>query len=129
MIPVFPSLATCLPSIKTSPDMLTEAFRVLGKNAVEAMQQRRQAGELRLESRLTAEGVIEVIIGDTGIGIKPENLAKVFEMGWSTKKGEGMGFGLFWAKDYIEGLGGEIEVESIWQKRTTFNICLPTVTT
>jgi signal transduction histidine kinase len=127
-VTIFLSLAASLPSIKTSPDMLTEAFRVLGKNAVEAIQQGRQTGQLRIESHLNGDGVIEIIIGDNGIGIKPENLAKVFEMGWSTKKGEGMGFGLFWAKDYIEGLGGEIEVESIWQKGTTFNICLPTVT-
>jgi signal transduction histidine kinase len=123
---IIPCLAADLPTIKTSPDMMTEAFRVLGKNAVEAIKQRRQASELRLESRLTPEGAIQIRLGDDGIGIKPENVGKIFEMGWSTKQGEGMGFGLFWTKDYIEGLGGTITVDSTWQKGTTFEINLPT---
>jgi sensor histidine kinase regulating citrate/malate metabolism len=36
-----------------------------------------------------------------------------------------MGFGLFWAKDYIEGLGGSIKVESVWQQGTCFRVRLP----
>jgi sensor histidine kinase regulating citrate/malate metabolism len=49
----------------------------------------------------------------------------VFELGWSSKKGEGMGFGLFWTRDYIEGLGGSIEVESTYKSGTTFSLTLP----
>jgi sensor histidine kinase regulating citrate/malate metabolism len=36
-----------------------------------------------------------------------------------------MGFGLFWTKDYIEGMGGSIKVESAWQEGASFNINLP----
>lgn len=113
-----------LPCIRTSPDMLTEAFRVMIKNAVEAMSEKGGERWLTIESRLAADGQVEVRISDNGAGIKKENLRRIFEMRWTTKSA-GLGFGLFWAKDYIEGLGGHITVESVWQKGTTFKILLP----
>jgi signal transduction histidine kinase len=118
------SLPAGLPVVKTSPDMLIEVFRVLVKNAAEAIMERGQGNELWLESRLGADSAVEVLIRDCGTGIKPENLNRIFELGWSTKK-EGMGFGLFWAKDFVEGLGGNIQVESVWGQGTTFCVSLP----
>jgi two-component system sensor histidine kinase DctS len=107
--------------------MLTEAFRILIKNAIEAIDSHRQSSrELWLESRLRSAQWVEITVRDSGLGIKPENLNHIFEMGWSTKKGTGMGFGLFWTRDYIEGFGGTIDVESTWQSGTTFTVCLPT---
>lgn len=118
-------LAEGLPAIKTSPDMLIEAFRVLIKNSLEAMREKGKGGELKIESRLGHNTVVEVLISDTGIGVKPMNLSKIFEMQWSTKKGAGMGFGLFWTKEYVEGVGGSIKVESIWEEGATFLVSLP----
>jgi signal transduction histidine kinase len=118
------TLVEDLPMIKTSPEMLTEAFRVLAKNAIESMEQKGKQGELRIESSL-GDKHIEVVISDSGTGIAPENINRIFEMGWSSKKGRGMGFGLFWTKDYIEGMGGHITVESILDRGTTFYISLP----
>jgi signal transduction histidine kinase len=115
--------------IKTSPDMLTEAFRVLIKNAFEAIQEKAQEGRLRIQSRRCeraaagAEAVpvdpIEIVIQDNGVGIRPENVNKIFEIGWTTKPA-GMGFGLFWTRDYIEGIGGRISVESVLGEGTAF---------
>ncbi len=121
----YKSLSKNLPLIKTSPDMLTEAFRVVIKNGVEAVRKNRGGGNLWIESKLQPDAVVQVTIRDNGAGIKSKNLNKIFEMGWSTKKGEGMGFGLFWAKDYIEGLGGSITAESVKKKETAFIISLP----
>ncbi len=118
-------LSPDLPQLHIVPDMLTEAFRVLIKNAVEAIERKEGGGDLWVESYLTKARVTEICIRDNGIGIKAENLPKIFELGWSTKDGKGMGFGLFWTKDYIEGLGGRINVESGWQEGTTFTIRLP----
>jgi signal transduction histidine kinase len=118
-------LADNLPAVKTSPDMLIEAFRVLVKNALEAVREKGQGGELKIESRLGPNAVVEVTISDTGIGVKPMNLSKIFEMRWSTKEEAGMGFGLFWTKEYIQGVGGSIEVESVWEEGTTFRVRLP----
>jgi signal transduction histidine kinase len=117
-------LADDLPPIKTSPDMFTEAFRVLLKNALEAIQETGRGGKLEIRSRLVDDLSIEILISDTGIGIRPENVSKIFEMRWTSKK-EGMGFGLFWTRDYIEGIGGSIKVESEWQRGTTFRVRLP----
>jgi len=120
-------LADDLPLIKTSPDMLTEALRVVIKNGVEALRKHRRDNQLWIETCRQPDDVIAILIRDNGVGIKAEHITKIFEMGWSTKKGQGMGFGLFWTKDYIEGLGGTITVESTWRKGTTFTIHLPTI--
>jgi signal transduction histidine kinase len=153
--------------LKTSPDMLTEVFRVLIKNAFEAIQEKGSAGHLRVTSgrtvrplgastslprspgmsvgdlnqqggggasgspKVSDRGVhpvdatdpIEILIQDNGVGIRPENINKIFEIGWTTKSA-GMGFGLFWARDYIEGIGGSITVESVLGEGTTFCIRL-----
>ncbi|MCI0399211.1 MAG: ATP-binding protein [Chloroflexi bacterium] len=119
------ALADNLPLILTLPDMLIEAFRVIIKNGVEALLEHEKGSDIWIESRLGANGAIEVTFRDNGIGIKPENLNKIFEMGWSSKKGQGMGFGLFWTRDYVEGLGGTITVESEWKKGTAFHLTLP----
>jgi K+-sensing histidine kinase KdpD len=81
-------------------------------------------GEFRVQSRLAGVKRIEVSIEDNGIGIPSENVSKIFDIGWTTKR-TGMGFGLYWTKDFIEGLGGRIEVESVLQEGTTFRIRLP----
>jgi GAF domain-containing protein len=76
------SLAEKLPLIQTSPDMLSEAFKVLIKNAVEAVKEKwgqKGQGKVWIESRQLSGQAIEVQVRDNGIGIKPENLSKVFE--------------------------------------------------
>jgi signal transduction histidine kinase len=118
-------LSSDLPYIYTSPDMLTEAFRILIKNAAEAVQAADQGSNLWLESTAVTGPYVQIKVSDDGTGIQPKNIKKIFELGWSNKSGQGMGFGLFWAKDYIEGLGGRIDVESVWQKGTVFTITLP----
>lgn len=115
-----------LPLIEASSDMLTEAFSILMKNAVEAIHGKGDKnGKLRISSTLTDDAQILVEIEDNGFGIKEENMNKIFNMRWSTKE-SGLGFGLFWTKDFIEGLGGKIKVESVWQKGTNFRIYFPT---
>jgi signal transduction histidine kinase len=124
------SLAEDLSPVNTTPDMLTEAFRVVIKNSVEAIAEKsgqRSQSEprsLSIESSRSAAGETEVLIRDNGIGIKKEHLARIFEIRWTTKS-HGLGFGLFWARDYIEGLGGKIHLESVWQQGTTTLITLP----
>ncbi len=110
--------------VKLSPDMLTEAFRLMIHNALDAIQERGVTGQLRLSTRQLPSHEIEAMIGDNGSGIRPENLRRIFDIGWTTKS-KGMGFGLFWARDYIEGLGGSIQVESVLDQGTTFTLRLP----
>ncbi|MDC7222336.1 MAG: ATP-binding protein [Spirochaetales bacterium] len=67
-------------------------------------------------------------IGDTGSGIKGENLEKIFDPYFTTKKeGDGTGLGLSTVKEIVEKHGGEITVESEWGRGTAFTILLPLV--
>lgn len=120
-----------LPQIITAADMLTEAFRILIKNAYEAIQYHSTGnGKIIITTKYfpvqkrIEKSIIGIKIEDNGHGIREENLKNVFKMGWSTKE-DGLGFGLFWTKDFIEKIGGIIKVESVWQQSTTFRIYLP----
>lgn len=56
-------------------------------------------------------GSVLITSSDTGAGISPEDIAHIFENGYSTK-GEGRGTGLYQVKTMVEGLGGSVAVES-----------------
>jgi signal transduction histidine kinase len=69
-------------------------------------------------------------VRDTGIGIKPENMPKLFkpfqplETGL-TRSHEGTGLGLSICKHLVTAMGGEITVESQWAVGSTFTFTLP----
>ncbi|KAA3662068.1 MAG: GAF domain-containing protein [Chloroflexi bacterium] len=111
--------------VSTAPDMLTEAFRVIIRNAAEAIRAKGQDRHIWLTSKNIDSDLIQIEIRDSGVGIQPDDLRHIFEMGWSTKGKNGMGFGLFWAQFYIQGLNGRIHVSSTPDQGTTFTIQLP----
>lgn len=115
-----------LPIIHTSPGMLTEALSVLISNAVDAINSTGKVTDrhIWINSAVLPSGGIEISVKDNGTGILPENITAIFEMNWSTKEAD-LGFGLFWARDFIEGIGGKINVESTWGTGTTFTIQIP----
>ncbi|MCS7046316.1 MAG: ATP-binding protein, partial [Gemmataceae bacterium] len=65
-------------------------------------------------------------VADTGIGIAPENMARVLEPLFSTKA-RGLGLGLAIARAILDKIQGSIRVSSTVGVGTTFTICLPTV--
>ena len=73
---------------------------------------------------------LQILVSDTGIGIKPEDLAKLFnafqqvDMQVTRKKG-GTGLGLFISRQLVRGMGGELSVSSVYGEGTTFAITLP----
>ena len=64
-----------------------------------------------------------ITVNDTGVGIKQENIEKVFQNGYSTK-GEGRGTGLFQVKQMVENLNGEITLKSEYNTGTSITVCL-----
>jgi two-component system NtrC family sensor kinase len=69
---------------------------------------------------------IKVAISDTGVGIPPENLSKIFDPGFTTKGvGVGTGLGLSICYKIIQDHHGKISVDSEVGKGTTFTITLP----
>ncbi len=124
-IQIHRNLQTDLHLVSTAPDMLTEAFRVIIRNAAEAIRAKGTDRHIWLTSENVGSDLIQIEIRDSGVGIQPDHLRHIFEMGWSTKGKNGMGFGLFWAQYYIQGLNGRIHVTSTPEQGTTFTIQLP----
>jgi len=67
---------------------------------------------------------LEITVADTGTGISPENMKKIFQPLFTTKA-KGIGLGLVVCKNLVEVNGGDIEVESVLGKGTTFKVKLP----
>lgn len=76
------------------------------------------ARELKL-GLYSKPGSALITVDDDGCGVCEENLAKIFENGFSTK-GEGRGTGLYWVKNLVERNGGKITVESAPGKGASF---------
>src|SRR5499433_2403597 len=88
-----------------------------------------EGGRIGINARQT-NGAVEISVSDTGIGISPEDQAKIFEEfrqvgGDYSHKREGTGLGLTLAKKFVELHGGKIWVESEVGKGSTFSFTLP----
>ena len=106
---------------------LEQVFRNLLINAIHALENRPNA-EIKIETLISNDGKgVTAIVADNGIGIDSNNLEKIFEHYYSTKKdGIGTGLGLVISKEIVEGLhGGNIDVSSIKGKGTTFSVFIP----
>jgi signal transduction histidine kinase len=70
-----------------------------------------------------AEEWVEIAFGDTGRGIPPEELGRIFDPFYTTRP-SGTGLGLAIARKILESMGGHIEVTSRLNFGTTFRLCL-----
>ncbi|MEM7347791.1 MAG: GAF domain-containing protein, partial [Chloroflexota bacterium] len=109
-----------LPQV-TATHQIDEVFRNLVNNAIQSMK---GLGTLEIESR-QVNHMVEVIVSDTGPGISPDlTETSVFSLGVSSKK-DGLGFGLWWCKIYLNRVGGSIELDGAVAEGCTFIIKLP----
>jgi signal transduction histidine kinase len=112
-----------IPQISGDAEYLRSVFSNLFINAVQAMQ---KGGKLNVEIERENNFVV-VKVADTGSGIPPENLDRVFEPYFSTKE-TGTGLGLAIVKKIVEDHHGTIEVYSAPSEGTVFTVRLPAVT-
>jgi predicted ATPase/signal transduction histidine kinase len=96
-------------------------------NARDAIVERGPGGgEGVIEVKAGGEGAACVIrVTDNGVGIRREDLEKVFESFFSTKPEAGTGLGLAIVKKIVEVHGGTVEVQSEWGKGSQFKVTLP----
>ena len=111
-----------LPPARVDRDQLSQAFLNLLLNSLESIE---GGGKIRITVKKgDNQHGMEMAIADTGRGIPPEDLGRVFEPFFSTKRG-GTGLGLAIVHQIVESHGGEIAVESTERVGTTFRITLP----
>ena len=113
-------LDPALPATRGDEAQLRAVFLNLLRNAREAMP---GGGTITVRTR-PAEGGVEAEVGDTGGGIPPGDLTRIFEPFYSTKE-RGTGLGLAFTQQVIEEHGGTIRCESAVGRGTVFTLRLP----
>jgi signal transduction histidine kinase len=116
-----------VPLVRTTALRLGQVFVNLLINAAQAIEAGRpEQHEIRILVRTDDRGWARVDITDTGTGIAPENLARVFIPFFTTKPaGVGSGLGLPICQRIVEELGGRIELQSQRGQGTTVTVSLP----
>ncbi len=111
-----------LPHVECYPSQVNQVFINLLLNASQAIE---GAGTITIRTFLEGDRVA-VEISDTGSGIPPQDLGRIFEAGFTTRETRsGMGLGLHICREIVERQGGTIEVASTGGEGTTFTVWLP----
>ncbi len=117
-----------MPAILTQEENLMQAILNLIVNAAQALD---YSGEIRVASHFTPphsgasdKGSVVITVTDSGPGIKPDNISRIFTPAFTTKD-TGAGFGLAITKQNIETQGGRISVTSDPGVLTVFSVTLP----
>ncbi len=112
-----------VPAIAGDEGLLHQAFLNLALNACQAMP---TGGRLQLTARPAPTECVRLTIEDSGTGIAPEYLEKIFNLYFTTKP-DGTGIGLALVYRTISLHDGDIEVQSVPGQGTTFTVTLPAV--
>jgi signal transduction histidine kinase len=110
-----------LPAIDADRSVLQQAFLNLALNACQAMA---RGGRLRIAAARLPDRRLEVVFEDTGVGIAPEHLGRIFDLYFTTKE-RGSGIGLSMVYRAVQLHDGDIEVQSVPGRGTTFRVILP----
>lgn len=115
-----------VPMVLANEPRLAQVFLNLVVNAAQAIPEDGAEHEIRVRLWTGPNGEACAEVGDTGLGIPPENMANLFEPFFTTKsEGEGTGLGLFICKSILESFGGTITADSRLGEGTTFRLTMP----
>jgi len=112
-----------IPLLMLDTPSIKRVFRNIIDNALEAMP---QGGILEISSYLrSSDSYVYITIKDTGVGMSSDFIQNHLFKPFVTTKKKGLGLALYSAREIVHMHGGEIEVESIPGKGTTFSVKLP----
>ncbi|MFZ5468699.1 MAG: response regulator [Myxococcota bacterium] len=116
-----------VPSVDASESRLGQVFLNLIVNAAQAIPEgKADQNEIRLSTSRAPDGRVSVEVRDSGAGMSPEVLSRLFTPFFTTKPaGVGTGLGLPICRRIVDSLGGEIRIDSEVGKGTTFTVLLP----
>lgn len=116
-----------VPKVTADPAQLEQVMVNLINNAIDAVVERHgsQGGEITINAEPTRDNRVTIRIRDNGIGIRPENLEKIYTPFFTTKPvGKGTGLGLSICYGIVAKMGGAMEVHSEPGVGTTFTLHL-----
>lgn len=112
--------ADSLPLTLLDKSQLKQAFLNIIKNSMQAMP---SGGTIKVATSSHGD-IIKIVFEDTGHGIAPENMSRIFDPYFTTRK-DGSGLGLMMTHRIIKEHGGDIEVKSQTGKGATFVVTIP----
>jgi signal transduction histidine kinase len=112
-----------LPAVRADPARVLQVFSNLVGNAIKFTP---AGGTITLSAART-DGPVDLSVTDTGPGIPPAQIPRLFGKFWQAKRGDGrgVGLGLAIARGIVEAHGGMIEVRSELGKGSVFTFALP----
>ena len=113
--------ASTLPPINADPGMMRQAVLNLALNGCQSMP---DGGTLKIACRTAPRRRVEIDVEDTGVGIPPENLGRIFDLYFTTKE-KGTGIGLSMVYRIVQLHDGEVEVQSTPGMGTRFRLTFP----
>ncbi len=116
------------PCVFADPGLLQQVMVNLLNNGIHAVEELHgsEGGSIVVSSGVDSNGDAVIRVSDNGIGIRSEDLDRIFLPFYTTKKDrQGTGLGLSVCHSVIDSLGGSLRVDSVRRKGTQFTIVLP----
>jgi signal transduction histidine kinase/CheY-like chemotaxis protein len=116
-----------IPPVEANEARLAQVFSALLSNAASAIPEGSGGGhEVTVSTRTDEAGRVVVEVSDTGAGIEPHDIGRVFDPYFTTRAhGGGLGLGLAVAQGNVRSLGGQLACESVPGRGSTFRVTLP----
>jgi signal transduction histidine kinase len=124
-ISIHSDLARDLPKVRADRLQLQQVMMNLMLNGIDAMKHAGTGGDLTIQSREDESGQLLISVGDTGVGLQPEQAELIFNAFFTTKP-QGTGMGLHISRSIIESHGGHLWAAAAHSGRgATFQFTLP----
>ena len=123
-ISIHTELVSELPKVNADRVQLQQVLMNLMLNGIEAIGEGNVAGHLTIKSQQNPQGQVLISVSDSGIGLPPERVDKVFDAFFTTKP-QGTGMGLSISRSIIESHGGRLWATGNSDRGATFQFTLP----